>query len=152
MGLFIGPFIAQHIEEGSSAYEIVRRLLDPKLSGAPYPLLWNVVILSGLIWALFNHRWALVAWFIAPYAMPREGVWLVAIPGALIAGLGWIEMLGSRINKVKSDYLPGRKWRLISSGLGLVVIAYIVANDILVIRDMVVSGNQSGSVPTESWG
>jgi hypothetical protein len=61
---------------------------------------WYVLTLVGAVWAVFHARWGFVAWLVALASVPREGAWMSALPGAILAGIG-----GSELSHMVAKYL-----------------------------------------------
>lgn len=81
-------FIEATSYQQAGLLETARPFLDFNVAQGSVSLLWNGLILLGLLLALQKRRWAIVIAFVLLFAVPREGVWLVAGPAALLAGIG----------------------------------------------------------------
>ncbi len=57
-------------------------------AGAAYSVLWDALLLAGLVWALYRRRFELAAAYLLFANIPREGDWLVSIPAAALMAFG----------------------------------------------------------------
>lgn len=79
---FMEPFGAEHRDTFS--FYTLRQMLKFEVAGEGYSILWNALILVGLLGAAVKRQWALIACFLLFYIIPREGVWLVSLPAAFL--------------------------------------------------------------------
>ena len=57
---------------------------------------WDVLIFAGLLLAIRRRWWALIVpWIGMTVGVPREGKWMIAMPGAILAGMALAEILQS---------------------------------------------------------
>jgi len=88
VAVFVEAFSAQQgglieVIAGTSS-----RILAFGVSGGSFGQITNALIFLGVIEAVCNRRWWLILWFLTFLAVPREGRWLVAIPGSILAAYG----------------------------------------------------------------
>ncbi len=76
---------------GTLANQLYYTLALPGAS-AVYPVLWNALLLGGIVWALYRRRFDLLAVYLLFANIPREGDWLVSIPAALLMALGLMRL------------------------------------------------------------
>jgi hypothetical protein len=88
---FITPFLGQHQSDVSPLQ--IEQILSFQPGGALLGFIWNWLIFAGLIWAVLKRRYLIVVMFLTFWLIPREGVWLVAIPAAILAGMGFVYIL-----------------------------------------------------------
>jgi hypothetical protein len=89
---FITPFLGQH-RSSESSYQQITSILSFQPSGVYLGFIWNWIILAGLFWAALNRQFLVLVNFWIFWLIPREGPWLVAIPGAILAGMGIVNIL-----------------------------------------------------------
>jgi hypothetical protein len=57
------------------------------------PFIWHVSIIWASLRALLQRNFALLGWFMVLSVIPREGVWMAAIPAAVLAGVGCSQLV-----------------------------------------------------------
>jgi hypothetical protein len=88
---FIIPFLGQHQSDISPLQ--IEQILSFQPAGAYLGFIWNWLIFAGLIWAVLKRHFLVVVIFVIFWLIPREGVWLVAVPAAILAGMGLVYVL-----------------------------------------------------------
>lgn len=90
-GFFLQPVLAQFAQEASS-----HNPLQPGLRLSAFGVVenswafgWNVLIFWGLAVSLSRRQFALPAALGLLFFIPRENVWLMALPAALLFAQGW---------------------------------------------------------------
>lgn len=96
-GIFILPVLAQYQMAGGKTpflWSLLGDLLNFNLSyGGTWTFLWQVVIFLGLLWLLLKGKPAIPLAFLALFSIPREDVWLIAFPAALLFAYGFADVL-----------------------------------------------------------
>ncbi len=62
--------------------------------------LWVILFGVGLLWGLARRRFLLLVWAVGLMAVPREGVWLMAVPAALLMAGGIVELIVPSFNRL----------------------------------------------------
>jgi hypothetical protein len=91
-GIFINSFINQH--EGG-AFWLLNTFISLarfNISKSYFSVVFDGLILGGIIWEINRHRWKAVTFLLVFFIIPREGVWLVSIPAAILAGISISEI------------------------------------------------------------
>lgn len=83
--IFIGSFISQHPSGLNPVLAYFYKLIEFNWSGV---FLWSLLIFFGFIISIFRKQLVLPIWYVLLILIPRENSWLVAIPAALLAGIG----------------------------------------------------------------
>ena len=92
-----------------------------QLHGSAPSFLWSLAIFAGAVWTWFRRSWALLAWFALLISIPREGTWMAAIPAAILAGVGWSQVLAPPLRQLVSEY-SSSTWRFaLVGGLALLL-------------------------------
>lgn len=106
-GIFLGPFANQHGSPGHWILDSARALLQFSVLWSPREgFFLNAVVAFGLLHEVTRRRWWLVVWLGVWLTIPREGDWLAAIPGCILAGIGIRWLLSICIER-----WPRRQWR-----------------------------------------
>lgn len=134
--VFTTSFSAQHNGWFIPIEDLVKRVLYFRISKTQFPTVWDMFIFLGVISALSDRRYALLAWLIALLYIPRESGWLVSVPAAILAGLGATEIFGPIVVKLIHTY-PSRIGRAaIASGFILYLSLYVISNPIMTLKNM----------------
>jgi hypothetical protein len=96
INLFLVPFLAQN---GQNFPLRLAALGVFNASGSDLGLLWNWLAFGGLLWALLNRQIFMALFLLVFWLVPREGVWLVAIPASLLAAYGFVNILLPLVQK-----------------------------------------------------
>ena len=115
--IFISSLGAQY----GSARDFWEQLGELELTGNA--LIWDLMFLLGVAWALSTGRWALLAWTLLVRVIPREGWWLASAPTAILIGHGGIKLFAGAL--VDSACTQGRRLGviLLATGIGLLIVA-----------------------------
>jgi hypothetical protein len=94
-GFFILPVLGQYQSGGKTPFfaEILQNLVDFRVVSMDGAFIWNLAIGLGLLWLVFKGCPALPLAFLTLFSIPREGVWLVSIPAALLFAYGVADVL-----------------------------------------------------------
>ena len=131
VNFFITPFLEQH--QASTAPEQIEQIISFQPAGKYLSFMWNGLILAGLIWSILKRHFMIVLIFILFWLIPREGLWLVAIPGAILASMGFVYVLlplFSKAFQVTDDHRPP----LAPGILGIILVILVFANAIFAIN------------------
>jgi hypothetical protein len=142
LGIFLNTFLTQHA--GSALVDQVRYFITFKPADmitfigdeGVYGFLLDWLVLAGLVWAVLNRKVSLVVLFFAIWLVPREGLWMVAIPAALLAGLGFVQLVVPLFRKAFQAVSPGGRPPLAPGVLGLVLVISLGAAPLLAIHDL----------------
>ncbi len=108
-------------------------------SGAPYPFIWNFLVFSGMIWAVFKRQWWLPLWYFLMFAVPREGWWMASIPASFAVGIGmvefWIPFTSSALKNIS-----GLERGILYAVLAVLFFAYALINVRAIIFEDVIEG------------
>ena len=74
---------------------LMRLLSFPVLWSAPQAFAAKIAVVAGMAHETLKRRWWIVVWLVICLLIPREGEWLVSIPGSILAGIGivWLVRL-----------------------------------------------------------
>ena len=119
--VFLEPLVDQHGSPVSHIFDLVSGLLQ-------FTVLWNpregfflnAVVAFGLIHEVVRRRWWMAVWLAISLAIPREGDWLVAIPGCILAAVGIRWLLSIWCGRL----IGGRLWR--SEAFGVAAAALVI--------------------------
>jgi len=93
-GFFLQPVLAQFAQPSSqSPLQSLLRWSNFVVVADGWTFGWNLVIFLGLAWSLSRRQAALPAALLGLMLIPRENVWLMALPAALLFGLGFENLL-----------------------------------------------------------
>jgi 4-amino-4-deoxy-L-arabinose transferase-like glycosyltransferase len=142
LGIFVNAFFSQHAN--GAILNQIRYLITFKPADmilfvsdeGVYGFLFDWLILAGLIWAVLNKNGMTVVLFFSFWLIPRLGSWLVAIPGALLAGLGIVYLIWPLFQKAFSNHKVGQNPPLMPGILLLMLVLVIIASPILAVHDM----------------
>ena len=93
LSIFLEPFLSQHGSPLPRIFHVARELLQfTVLSNPREGFFLNATVAFGLAHEVIRRRYWMAVWLAVWLAIPREGDWLVAIPGCILAGIGirWI--------------------------------------------------------------
>lgn len=98
-GIFLLPVLAQY-ETGKQPFLSVlwQNLTAFRVVTDGWAFAWNWGIFLGLLWLLTRGKLALPLAFLTLFSIPRENVWLTALPAALLFAYGLTEALAPLIN------------------------------------------------------
>jgi len=85
------------------------------------PFLWNLLIFLGLLLLFLRGDFALPLAFLALFSIPRESVWLTALPAALLFSYGFADVVLPLLRPVLD--IPKR-----SKSLGLLLLVIFIAS------------------------
>jgi hypothetical protein len=133
-GFIIKPFLEQH--QISTSLGQFEQIISFQPAGEYLSFIWNGLILAGLIWTILQRQFTIVTVFVVFWLIPREGIWLVSIPGAILAGCGIVYVLQPLFSKASqinnSDRLP-----LAPGILGVIFFILVIGNSIFAINVMI---------------
>ena len=142
LGVFWNAFFSQH---GNGAiinqirYMITFKPADMVLfvsDEGTYGFLFDWLIFAGLVWAMLNKRIHFVLLFFLLWLVPRLGSWLVAIPGALLAGLGIVHLVLPLFQQAFSPLKIQKRPPLAPGVLLIVLLLVSVAFPLFALQDM----------------
>ena len=123
---FIEPFAN---ENGSLVFRIIdvaQTLSRLAISGSRELFLLNAAVAVGLTHELIKRRWWMAVWFAGLLVIPREGSWMAAIPGCLLAGIGINWLISMWFGRLLKD---GRRVEAFGVAAALVVLAAVGINE-----------------------
>lgn len=134
LNFFISPFLEQH--QTSTAPGQIEQIISFQPAGNYLSFIWNGLILAGLIWSILKRHFMIVVIFILFWLIPREGLWLVAIPGAILAGVGVVYVFLPLFSK--AFQVPDSRRPPLAPGiLGIILLILVFANTIFAITVMI---------------
>jgi hypothetical protein len=145
IGVILDSFIGQHGHLLTAAKEALGRLAAFGVSGGQFPFWWDTLVFGGALWALIRRHWALVAVFVTLLSVPREGVWMVAIPAALLAALGIAEFFLPLLIDMSKSRLSQAAQVGVIGGIAVSFSVYALINPILTLYTLV--NNNEGLSP-----
>lgn len=110
---------------------------EPLAVGSVFPVVGTGLVIAGAWVAVHSGLHALWIWLVLASIVPREGEWLVAAPGALLAGL----CLGEVVLPAVVDRLGGRAWTT----------GRVTAMAISILLGLNLTVNLALSLATEAW-
>lgn len=133
-GIFVLPMLGQYENSsgGSFATTLLDHLMHFDVVQGEGVFFWNVLIFLGLLWLIAHGRWEWPVAFLAMFSIPREGVWLVALPAAVLFGYG--------VSAVR-DFLEGEGRCKIVCALGVLFAGGLVARS-FALSDALLSDRQ----------
>jgi len=127
----------QHAENGSFLARFIQSFFEFNYAGGEYALLWNALILAGLLWFLFQRKPFLPLLFFALALIPRESVWLTALVTPLFASAGLVKV-ALPLLETGFKKLPNKKVRLrFFTGIALLAFASIAINTTLATQTLI---------------
>ena len=135
-GVLLETFANQHSSP-------VRRILVVFSDLSQFTVLWdlrqgffmNAAVAFGILHEIVRRRWWMAVWLVVWLVIPREGGWMVAIPGCIIAGVGirwllciWFERLTADGRRVEAVVLSAASLVCLAA-LGLAGAGYVVAQE-----------------------
>lgn len=142
LGIFMNAFLSQHADGAiinQIRYMITFKPADMILfvsDEGTYGFLFDWLILAGLIWAMLNNRFYYVVIFFTLWLVPRLGSWLVAIPGALLAGFGIVYLVWPLFQNAFSSHKVNERPPLAPGVLLLILAMVLIASPLLAVHDM----------------
>jgi hypothetical protein len=142
LSVFLNAFFYQH---GNGAiinqirYMITFKPADMVLfvsDEGTYGFLFDWLIFAGLIWAILNKRIHYVVLFFLLWLVPRLGSWLVAIPGALLAGLGIVHLVWPLFQQAFSPLKVQKRPPLAPGILLMILVLVVIAFPLFAVHDM----------------
>ena len=142
LGIFLNAFMYQH--SGGAVINQIRYMITFKPADmilfvsdeGTYGFLFDWLILAGLIWAVLNKHVYFVVIFFTLWLIPRLGSWLVAIPGALLAGFGIVYLVWPLFQKAFSSRKINERPPLMPGVLLLVLAMVLIVSPLLAVQDM----------------
>jgi hypothetical protein len=139
IGIFLTPMSGQfdHAQNGSFLATFFQSFFEFNYAGGDYALLWNALILAGLLWYLFQKERFLVSLFFAFALIPRESVWLTALVTPLFAGAG-LAKIAIPLMRKGFQQISKRSTRLVFfAGIALITISVSAVNTLVAIEKLV---------------
>ncbi len=139
IGIFLTPMSGQfdHAQNGSFLATFFQSFFEFNYADGDYALLWNALILAGLLWYLFQKERLPVSLFFAFALIPRESVWLTALVTPLFAGAG-LAKIAIPLMRKGFQQISKRSTRLaLFAGIALVTISVSAVNTLVAIEKLV---------------
>lgn len=137
ISVLFDSFIGQHGPPMPLLLSTTARLASFRVSQAPFPLIWDALILTGLVSAILRRDWAVPVWFLVLFVVPREGDWLAAVPSAILAGSGAASVLAVLPGHVLRRSAWSPEQLVVSAGAVVLLATYVVLNPAIRIRQLV---------------
>ncbi len=122
---FITPFLGQH--QSSVSPGQIQDFISFQPAGISLGFIWNWLIFAGLIWAIVKRHLLIIVIFFMFWLIPREGIWLVSIPAAILAGMGIVFILLPLFAKVFQTTSATRP-PLAPGIFGVILLILVIAN------------------------
>ena len=136
-GVLLETFANEHGSPATMARRLVSEI-------AQFTVLWNLkqgffvnaAVALGLLHELVRRRWWMALWLLVWLIIPREGGWMAAIPGSILAGVGIRWVLCIWLKKLSADGRRKEAVVLATAGmvcfvtLGLAGAGYMVAQQV----------------------
>lgn len=123
-------------ETGSWIVRFIQSFLTFNYAGGEFAILWNLLILLGLLWYILQEKAFLPLLFVLLALIPREGVWLTALVTPLFAGAGLVyiaaPLLKTAFNKLSSQRVRLRFF----TGAALLVMISLFMNATLALENL----------------
>ena len=117
--VFWSPFLAPHRTLVGPIYEIILRF--ERFEIVRWHVVWDLIIVLGIFFELSRRAWLIPMWFCLVLVIPREGVWLVAVPASLLAGIGVSEVVLPALKTLSTKSLP-RFERMAVDGIAILIL------------------------------
>ncbi len=110
IAIFIAPMLGQfnHPQSGSFLAAFLRNLFAFNYAGGDYALIWNVLILAGLLYIFFQAEYCLPLLFFSIALIPRESNWLIALITPLFVAKSVTELILPLLKKRLRQPAPKR--------------------------------------------
>ena len=82
IGIFLDSFVGQHDGLIGTIYNSIQIFRE-------FDFIWLLFIFIGVVISGFKKRFLLLAWFVFLIIIPRENIWMLSIPSALLGGIGF---------------------------------------------------------------
>ena len=126
-GIFFLPVLAQYQPGGNTTYlaKLFDQLTSFSVTDRTGTFFWNALIFLGLLWLLLHSKPAIPLAFLALISIPREGVWMIAFPAALLFAYGLMDVLVPLARPLLDLSWSPRKyvWTAIAAALVLWLVA-----------------------------
>ncbi len=123
---FLEPFASEHgslVPRITAAAQTFLRLV---VSGGHELFILDAAVAVGLAHELIKRRWWMAVWFAGLLVIPREGAWMAAIPGCLLAGIGINWLISMWFERLLGD---GRRVEAFGVAAALIVLAVVGINE-----------------------
>lgn len=147
-GIFIAPVLAQYNGGGHLGYfqALAESLLKFMVVQDGAAFFWNLLIFLGILWHISQGKWALPLAFLALFSIPREAVWLIALPAALLFAHGFVDVL---LNLMPPSTVMGGQWKgrvylsfLVIVGFGMAFQAFTISDALVADRQWKITADQ----------
>jgi len=121
-GIFFFPILAQYssAEEPNFFRVFFQNLLSFAVVQDGSAFFWNLVIFLGMLWQVLYGKFSLPLSFLVLFAIPREGVWLTALPAALLFAHEFGDVILGLLHPALDATKPAPRW-----GFTLLIIVFI---------------------------
>ncbi len=79
------------------------------ISEEPFLAVWGTLALLGFLWCLASRRHLLPIWTLSIYAIPREFPYLLAVPLALLAAYGLLEVVVPAFRRLEREHRVSKR-------------------------------------------
>jgi len=130
---------------------LIFQVLDFSVTYGGWQFFWNVTIFLGLLWLILRGKftWPLV--FLALFSIPRENIWMIALPSAILFAYGVVDFIGS-VNNHPNESQP---WRKIVTISAIILVAgwavyqsFDLVNGVIVDRQELLTHEQIQTIQT----
>ena len=147
-GLFLYPILAQYdgVQEQSFFQVFVQTLMNFSVVQDGSAFFWSLAIFLGWLWQISRGQFVLPITFLALLGVPREGIWLTALPASMLFAHGFVDvLLGSM--RPASETTKGAKS---SAFVSLVVlIGFVMAFQSFAVSEALIADQQWKITPEQ---
>ena len=146
--IFILPVLAQYVGgEKQGFWELLLIKLNNFMivrDGASF--LWNGIIFLGLLWLLFRGKYVFPVVFFALFSIPREGIWLAALPATFLFAHGGGDIFPLLMPSEPENRLASHRWLrtgiLMIIGIWMALQSFVLIDAIITDRQVVITAEQ----------
>jgi hypothetical protein len=144
-GIFLFPVLAQYggTEHQSYIRTLFENLMNFSIVQDGSIFFWNLIIFLGIVWNISKGKFALPLAFLALFTVPREAVWLIALPATLLFVYGLVDVLLSLIIP------PNNHWKKIGYISFFVIVGCWMAFQSFSVSDALVADKQWKITPEQ---
>ena len=136
--IFSTPMSGQFNGEGGSwIVKFIYSFFTFNYAGGDFAILWNALILLGLLWYILREKRFLPLLFVVLAAIPRESVWLTALVTPIFAGAGLVYVAIPLLNTAFKNLSSQRVRLRFFTGAALLVMVSLFMNTTLAIEDLI---------------
>jgi len=141
-GIFILPVLAQY--NGAAAKQsfflvMVQNIMNFGAVQDGSVFFWNLVIFLGILWHVSQGKFAMPLAFLVLFTVPREGVWLLALPAVFLFAHGVVNVL---LSLIQSASITISRWKELGYISLVVFLGCLMAFQSFSVSDALVADKQ----------